>query len=121
MPFGITNATNVTIQNITQIINVTDPTEFLINVNEIAYGGWFYFILLWVLGIILYVIAQEAKDQPVINAMYIMSSLTILSFFLRAIQVVNNGIVWALVSDFQMWIFPVFAILLAGVVWFTRQ
>jgi len=53
--------------------------------------------------------------------MYIMSSLTILSFFLRAIQVVNNGIVWALVSDFQMWIFPVFAILLAGVVWFTRQ
>lgn len=111
-------ANNVTLKNITDMINLTtgDPTEFLINVNWQVYGGWFFFILLWILGIILWRLAQGKQDQPLINAMYVMTTLTILSFFLRAIYVIKGGVVYALITDWQMWIFPLLAALLAAIV-----
>jgi len=111
-------ANNITLENITSMINLTsgEPAEFLINVNWQVYGGWFFFVMLWVLGFILYRLAQEKQDQPLINAMYIMTALTILSFFLRAVYVLRNGIVYALITDWQMWIFPLITAILAAIV-----
>lgn len=111
-------ANNITLDNITGMINLTtnEPAEFLINVNWQVYGGWFFFVLLWVFGFILFRLAQQKEDQPLINAMYVMAGLTILSFFLRAIYVIKGGVVYALLTDFQMWIFPLFTALLAAMV-----
>lgn len=120
---GLGNFTNVTMKNITDIINIStgDPTEFFINANHIIYGGWFFFIMLWVLGFILYKMAQHKQDQPLINAMYIMTALTIVSFFMRAISMIKDGIPMGLLTDFQMWIFPLFTAILAAVVKFMSD
>lgn len=115
---GITTMNNVTMQNITDIFNFTgaDPTEFLINVNQIVFSGWFYFIMLWLIGFILFRRAQEKEDQPLINAMNVSAVLTIFSFFLRAVYVIQNGVQVGLLTDFQMWMFPLITVLLAGIV-----
>jgi hypothetical protein len=117
MPVGIQEMNNVTLQNITDIINMTsgNPIEFFINTNTIAFGGWFYFILLWILAIILWRRAQDKEDQPLINAMHVMAIITILSFLLRAINIVKDGVVWGLLTDFQMWMFPLITVFLAGI------
>jgi len=121
MPLGIDGYNNVTLKNITDVSNFTgDPAQFFIKANHIMFSGWFYFIMLLVLGVILFVIAQQKKDQPLNNAMYVSAALTILSFFLRVMQMTENGVVMSLLSDFQMWIFPLVSIILAGIVWFTK-
>lgn len=111
-------ANNVTLENITKMINLTtgDPAEFFINVNWTVYGGWFFFIILWILGFILFRLAQTRQDQPMVNGMYIMATLTILSFFLRAVYVIKGGVVYALLTDWQMWIFPLVTAILAAMV-----
>ena len=122
MPFGIQGFNNVTMQNITDLTNFTgDPTKFMLKANSIIYGGWFYFLLLLVLGIILYVVAQSKKDQPLINIMYASTVLTLISFFMRAINMVDNGVVIAMINDFQMWIFPLIMLITGAIVWFTKQ
>lgn len=123
MPIGITQMNNITMKNVTDIINITgsDPTEMIINANWMIYGGWFYFILLWVLGIILFKRAQDKEDQPLINAMYISAVLTALSFLLRVIYIVRNGIWMGLLTDYQLWIFPLISIFMAGIVYFTKE
>lgn len=116
-------ANNVTLQNITDMINLTsgEPAEFLINVNWGVYGGWFYFILLWIFAFLLFRVAQEKEDQPLINAMYVMATITIISFFLRAVQVVKSGVVYGMIDDFQMWIFPLITAILAAMVRFMSD
>ena len=123
MGFGIQNASNVTIQNITDIVTITsgDPAEFLVRINTIAFNGLFFFITLWVLGIILYLIAQEFKDQPLANATSIFTILAIIAFFLRAINFTINGETWYLINDFQLWVFPTLSVLFAGIMYFTRD
>ena len=114
----ILQANNVTLHNITSMINLTtgDPAEFLINVNWQVYGGWFFFVLLWIAAFILFRLAQSKQDQPLVNAMYVMTAMTILSFFLRAVSILKNGIVYALLTDWQMWIFPLITVILAALV-----
>ena len=114
---GIFNVTAVTMKNITDIANVSSLPEFFINVNNAIYGGWFWFIMLSILGIILFVSANKVRDQPLNNAMYAGAALTILSFLLRGINVVQNGIVKGMISDYQLWIFPVITIILAIIIW----
>lgn len=117
MPVGIQGINNVTMDNISTIINMTtgNPIEFFVNVNTIAYGGWFYFILMWLFAIILWRLQQEKEDQPLINAMNAMAIVTVLSFFLRIIVIVKNGVVFGLLTDFQMWMFPLVTVFLAGI------
>lgn len=115
---GIINQTNVTLDNITNIINVTsgDPVEFFLNVNTMIYAGWFFFILLWILGFLLFRKAQQKQDQPMVNIMYVATALTILSFFMRALYIVKFGLTYAMLTDFQMWIFPLIATISAVMV-----
>lgn len=124
MPIGIHNITQTSMKNITDIINISsgNPAELFIRANQIIYQGWFYFIMLFILGIILFVKAQDHKDQPLINAMYICASLSVIAMFLRVVFIITaNGDVWSLLTDFQMWIFPLITVVLAGIVRFMSD
>lgn len=115
---GMINQTNVTMANINEIINIStgDPLEFFINVNTLAFDGWFFFIMLCLLGIILFRKAQQKQDQPVINVLYISTALTIVSFFMRALFIIKSGVYFGMITDFQLWIFPLIAIISAVIV-----
>lgn len=125
MAVGIQNLSGgtITLENITRIINVTgDPAEFFIQLNHIAFQGWFFFFLMLIFGIVLYMIAQAANDQPLINAMYVMASLTVLSFVLRAVTItVTGGEILGLLTDFQMWVFAIFTVVLATIIRFMSR
>ena len=112
MPFGIQNVTAVSLQNLTDIANVSSYPEFLGNVNNIIYEGYLFFILLWVMWIILFVAANQVNDQLLNNGMYSGAVISLLAFFLRAISVTNSaGISYGLLTDFQMWMFPIITII----------
>lgn len=115
---GIVEMQNVTMQNITNIINLSsgDPTEFYIRANHYIYGGWFIFIMIWLLAFLIWRVLQEVNDQPLINAMHVMTGCTVVSFFLRAISIAIDGVPMGLLTDFQMWIFPLLAVFLATIV-----
>jgi len=121
MPLGIQNITQITQQNITDITNVTGFSELMININHSIFNGYLYFVLLWVLWIILFVAAQERENSPLINAMYSGAGVTIVSFFLRAILVVEEGVEIGLLSESQMWIFPILTVVLALFNYMTKQ
>ena len=120
---GINSTSIITMENITAIANMTsgDPTEFFINVNQIIYGGWYWFIILCVLWIIFYFAAQDVKDQALTNFMYAGSVVTILSFLFRAINVIHGGVVWGMLTDSQMWVFPLVTIFSAVIVYNSKS
>ena len=121
MPIGFSNTTNITFQNITKIANVTDPGDFFINVNHIVYGGWLYFLLLATLLVIVIITLQQKKDQILNNIMYASAFVTILSFFLRAYTITQDGVVKGMLTDWQMWFFPLISIMTAAVIWATKE
>ena len=122
MPLGFSNTTNITINNITQIANNTDPTGFFIRVNHDIYGGWLYFILLVVFWAIMFYAAQQRENQVLTNAMYSGAIVSIVSLFLRAIEVSRApGVIEGLLTDYQMWIFPIITIIIMVVVWFSKR
>ena len=120
---GILGINNVTMKNLTDVINITtgDPTELLINVNHIVYNGWYWFIILGVVWVILYFAAQEIKDQSLVNFMYAGAVCTIISFLMRAIFVIKGGVVWGMLTDSQMWVFPLVTIIAAAIVYNSKS
>jgi hypothetical protein len=122
MPTGMMqNATNVTLEGVKDIVNVTSAHDFMINVNQDIYGGWLFFILLGLLWIILFVAANKVRDEPLNNAMYSGAVVSILSLILRAIEISESGIIRGLLTDHQMWLFPLITTIIAGIVWATKQ
>jgi len=121
MPIGINNATAVTMDNITQMTNITQFGEFLVNVNWMVYGGWLYFILLWVLWVILFKAAQANSDQMLNNAMYAGVIVSIVSLLLRGVNFAVMGVTRGLITDKQLWVFPLVTIMLAGYIWATKE
>jgi len=121
MPLGLINVTNTTVTNVTQIANFSNLPEFFINVNNMIYQGWLYFIILWVLFVILYKVFQSSRDQPLNNLMYAGAACSILSILLRGIYVVQLGVIKGLLTDKQMWIFPLITIFLALGIWAIKD
>ena len=121
MPIGISNITVVTMDNITSIANVSSYPEFLINVNHTIFGGVFFFAMLWVLWFILFKAAQEVRDEMLVNAMYSGVVVSVVSFILRAVNITQAGIVRGMLTDVQMWIFPLITIILATIIWGSKQ
>jgi hypothetical protein len=122
MPTGMMqNATNVTLEGVKDIVNVTSAHDFMINVNHDIYGGWLFFVLLGLLWIILFVAANKVRDEPLNNAMYSGAVVSILSLILRAIEISESGIIRGLLTDHQMWLFPLITTIIAGIVWATKQ
>ena len=121
MPIGISNVTTVTWQNITNLTSSNSYPAMAAGVNNMVYDGWLYFIILWVLLVVFYFKLNGSNDQPLINLMYASTIISVLALFLRMIEVVRNGVTEGLLTDYQMWIFPLIAILLAGVNWAIKD
>ena len=121
MPFGITNITAVTWNNITNMTGSASLPEFAANVNHIVYNGWLYFVILLVLAVVLFYKLQDNRDQILINLMYSVGICAVLSLFLRAIEITRYGATIGLLTDFQMWIFPLIAITLAAINWAIKD
>ena len=121
MAIGITNQTAVTLDNITSIANITEPMDFFVSVNHIIYEGLLFFILLFVIFIVIFYALQSRDKEFLINAMYSAAAVSILGFFLRLVQGTVNGSTLALVTDKQMWVFPILTAVLAAIIWATKE
>ena len=118
---GLQQINNITLKNVTDIANITSPEQFFINVNVMVYGGWLYFILLCIIFAIIYVGLLKNGTKGLSSAIYASTACTILSFLLRAVYYTQGGVTKALLSDFQLWIFPIFAIVLALINWSVQE
>jgi len=119
--FGIGNVTSITQEGLMNLTNVTGMADFAININHDVFGGLLYFILLWVLWVILYSVLQQVNDQPFSNIIYGGIFVSVLSFFLRAITLTQDGVVRGLLSDFQMYVFPLLTIILGVILYSTKE
>ena len=120
---GIVNNTlsSINITDITNLASHTDYPGFMVAVNNTIFNGYLYFIMLWLLWVILFLITMRFSDQLLNNAMYSGGIVSIISLFLRVIEIVQNGFLLGLINDKQMWVFPITTILLAGLVWATKE
>ncbi len=121
MPGFINGTTNVTIEILEGIVNVSSFPEFMIKVNETVYNGVFWFIMLAVLWIILFRAANKMKDQPLNNAMYSGAIVSIVAFLSRAVTATIDGTKFSLINDQQLWIFPIITIILAVIIWSIKD
>ncbi len=121
MPGFINGTTNVTIEILEDIVNVTSYPEFIIKVDQNVYSGVFWFIMLCVLWIILFRAANKKRDQPLNNAMYSGALVSIVSFLSRAITATIGGVKYSLINDHQLWIFPIITIILAVIIWSIKD
>jgi len=122
MGFGISNETiSIGISNLTDMANVSSLEEFSAVINTNIYAGWLYFTILCVVAVVLYLKFQENNDQPLNNMMYSMAICTIASLVLRAISIVHRGTLMVLLTDFQLWIFPLLASILATAIYMMKD
>lgn len=122
MPGLINATTNVSLADIEFIGNVTAGLpEFLIKVNNYVYDGWLFFILLATIWVILFMAANKKIDQPLNNVMYSGAVVTILSFLLRGVHLTVEGVNQGLLTDHQLWVFPIITIIIALIVWSTKD
>lgn len=121
--FGMNNLTNynISMDDLLIIGNGTDPTEFFINLNNTIYNGYLWFFLLCLLWIILFMKAQKNIDQPLINIMYTSTVISLISLVIRAIYITKDGIQYGLITDFQLWLFPVVTIVTVFIIWATKD
>jgi len=121
MTLGISGFTNVTMDNITGIANVTEPAAFYVNVNADIYGGWLIFFFMLGLMFMLFQVSQRIRDQPIPNLMYSALFVSIVGFAGRAVFVIVLGVQKPLITDVQLWIFPIITAILAGITWMIKK
>ena len=117
----IGNSTTISLQNLTSIANNTHFTESLVKMNHIVYNGWFWFIILWLFWFIAFMTMQKVKDQPLNNAMYSFSVVTVLALLSRVFTVMYAGSLKYLITDHQLWVFPIFAVVIAMIIYATKK
>jgi len=121
MPIGLSNTTQSTLQNLTDLANSTSYTDFAGKIAWNVYDGWLYFILLWVVFFLVYIKLQDISDQPLNNLLYSSIVCTILALLLRTMEVVVSGTLRPLLSDYHMWVFPLIVIVLGGAIWMMKD
>jgi len=110
------NATNLTEirNNLDSVANSVSFPDFLVNVNHYIYDGWLFVILLFITWIIFFMIAQKNSDDLVNNLLYSGAVVSVMSLLLRGIYVVvSPTLTIGLLSDSQLWIFPLITLVLA--------
>ena len=111
-----TNSTNVTEieSNLFSVANSSNVPEFLVNVNHFLYDGWLFVVLLFVTWVILFMISQKNDaDNFLNNLMNTSAFISVLSLFMRGIYVsVSSTVKVGLLTDAQLWIFPLLTIVL---------
>ena len=123
---GLDGISNITYENVTQIANITDPTAFFINVNHVIFEGWLYFILIWVAWFILakvhYDYTKSTGQDDILVSMFESGAIiTLLALLLRGVEILNNGVVQGLLTDAQMWLFPLITVVLGLVIYSTKN
>lgn len=118
---GILNGTGTNMTILREAVNGTSFGEVAVNVNQGIYGGWLFFILLLTLAVILFIMAEKREHQVMTNAMYSMGAVAVVALVLRAIEIIRHGLIQGLVSDYQMWIFPLVACILIIVNWASKH
>lgn len=122
MPGFINQINNVTVDNVTSLsTNITNYADFYININQFVYEGWLTFIILIVLGTILFLSMNKLNDDPGKNILYITTLLTVLSILIRGAYTVIGGIQYSLLTDWQLWIFPIITGILILIRWATKE
>jgi len=121
MPGIITNTTNITLNNVTNLANSSSVSEFFIKVNQQVYEGWMFFIILLIIWVVLFISFNKYRDQILSNLMYSGGIVSILSFILRGVNMSINGVWQGLLTDHQLWIFPVITILITALVYATKE
>ncbi len=121
MSFGINNATNINITDIEKVANSTTLPEFFIKISHYIFGGWFFFVSLWLLFFILFISFQEKDNQLLVNLLYASAVVSIVSLLMRMVWVSLEGVQVALITDYQMWIFPIVTVILIGVNWMSKR
>lgn len=116
---GFQNVSEITLNSITQMTNITAPHDLWINVSQIVYGGLLWFILLWVMFIILFFAMQQKRDQILNNAMYSASAMSIIALLSRAVTHSTSGL--SLLTDNQLWAFPLLTAVLVGIIWAIKR
>ena len=118
---GIEGITNVSWENITSIVSGPEPQDFLLRTNLIVYGGILYFALLLVLFVIIFVTAQKREDAIMHNLYYSSLITSVIGFFTRAVYSVYNGTIISMLTDKQVWIFPLLTIILGTILWASKR
>jgi len=118
---GINNFTNVSIDQLTGMTNITNPVDFLVYINDTVFAGIGFYLLLWSLFIILFISAQNFRKEPLNNALYSSGIVSIIAIFLRGVQAYLDGNYISMLTDYQMWTFPLIASILTGVIWVSKK
>ena len=120
MPGMITPPT-INESDLLSLVNSTSMAETVIRVNHTVYGGMLIFLLLVTLFIILFISFQRKENQLLTNLMYSSAIVTLLSFIYRAIVVIIDGTVYGLITDAQMWLFPIISSFLAMMLYLSKK
>jgi len=119
---GMTNLTAINITDLEFIMNSSSLPEMMIRANWQLYGGLFYFLMLLTLWLILVIVAYKVDRNNVLrDIMYSGAVVSILSFLLRAVYVVIGGVRYGLLTDTQLWVFPLVTILIAAYLYATKN
>lgn len=119
---GINNITSISMDNLSYMGNSTSVPEIWLKINYIVYEGVYFYVMCLVLWWILYKIANEVDDQPLNNAMYSCATVSMIAFILRAVTMtMTDGKILSLLTDHQMWTFPIITSVLAAIVWATKD
>jgi len=118
---GLKNATNVTLDQLNNLANSSTLPEFYVKINTLVYGGVLWFTILCVLWTILFLGMQRRTDKFLNNLMYSGAVVSVLALLLRGVGVVLAGSFTPLIEDKLMWIFPIITIILAAVLWATKE
>ena len=120
MVFGIQNTTAITIDNLTTIGNANNIPEFATSIN-FWFNGWFYFWLMFAVWVVLYIKLQDKNNDPILNIMYSSAVLSLPAIFLRVIEISYLGVTQGLITDKQLWIFPLVTIVMATYIWMSKE
>jgi hypothetical protein len=113
----ITQHNNVTMDNLTLLSNVSSLPEFVAKVNHFVYDGKMVFFLLCAAWLILFIAVQRRENQPLNNMLYVSATVSVIMFFFRFVVFTIEGAVVALISDTQLYIFPIATAVLAVIIW----
>lgn len=118
---GLLQINNVTLSNITQIANVTNPAEFFINVNHFIFKDLLFFILICLLWGILFFASQERNPNFMANMLSAGAICSIISLLSRGFVAVVKGVQYALLTDWLMWIFPLITVILGLIAFINKD
>ena len=106
------NATNVTLDQLIAISNVTSMTDWFVNINTIVYQGWLFFILTLLMWIIMFIAMQLVRPEALVNFTYTGGIISILSIILMVLGLMTATLAF---------IPGLLTVLAATIMWATKE